>query len=117
MNGTLVNEDYLSLYKNNNINSLRLFKTLLKSFNKQLVKNEWVTLINNTNNIQPHQIFQLNSVQWTFSNIYPTIHKIRIIFIRTYLSNNLIPPWTNFIYYNFINCIILLIIIQIKSCF
>ena len=39
---------------NNNINSLHLFKTLLKSFNKQLVKNEWLALINNTNNLQPH---------------------------------------------------------------
>ena len=90
---------------NNNINSLHLFKTLLKSFNKQLVKYEWIDLINNANNLQPHQIFQLNSVQWTFSNNYPTINKIRIIFIKTYLNNNLIPTWTNFIYFNFINCL------------
>tara|TARA_Y100001958_G_C21197427_1_gene524569 strand:- start:161 stop:505 length:345 start_codon:yes stop_codon:yes gene_type:complete len=89
---------------NNNVNSLHLFKTLLKSFNKQLVKNEWLSLINNTNNLQPHQIFQLDTIPWTFSNNYPTINKIRIIFIKTYLSNNLIPTWTNFIYFNFINC-------------
>ena len=67
----------------NNINSLHLFKTLLKSFNKQLVKNEWLSLISNTNNLQPHQIFQLDTISWTFSNNYPTINKIRII-----LTNN-----------------------------
>ena len=89
---------------NNNVNSLHLFKTLLKSFDKQLVKNEWLSLISNTNNLQPHQIFQLDTIPWTFANNYPTIHKIRIIFIKTYLSNNLIPTWTNFIYFNFINC-------------
>ena len=91
---------------NNNINSLHLFKTLLKSFNKNLVKNEWLSLISSTNNLQPHQIFQLDTINWTFSNNFPTIHKIRIIFIRTYLNNNLIPPWTNFIYFNFINSLI-----------